>query len=165
MNHIVISFIGPDRKGLVDNISNIIKKHKGNWQTSSMHHLSGYFAGVIEIAIDANDSIALVDALNNVNDLQVLHAVSAPSTKDTHSTITLELTANDRAGIIQDISSVIHRNNGNLLKLVSKQQSAAHTGQLMFKAKAKIALAETDVDDLIAALENIADDLMVDIKQ
>jgi len=51
MNHLIISCIGPDKTGLVDTLSKIISKHEGNWQVSSLHHLSGFFAGVIEIAV------------------------------------------------------------------------------------------------------------------
>jgi glycine cleavage system regulatory protein len=80
---------------------------------------------------------------------------------DTH--LVLELTANDRAGIVQEISSVIHHQGGNLIKLVSSQSSAPHTGQLMFKATVQVAMKEANVAELISALEHIADDLMVDI--
>lgn len=165
MNHIVISFIGPDRPGLVDSISNIIKQHKGNWQTSSMHRLSGYFAGVVEIAVNANNCEALVTDLSTIDGIKILHEVSTPSKSEETTTVTLELTSNDRSGIIQDISSVIHHQGGNLLKVVSTQESAPHSGQVMFKAKAKIDVAKCNVDDLVGALENIADDFMVDISQ
>ncbi|MCI2284662.1 hypothetical protein L3081_16290 [Colwellia sp. MSW7] len=43
MNHIIISCIGADKKGIVDTLSNVINEHDGNWQVSSLHHLSGYF--------------------------------------------------------------------------------------------------------------------------
>ncbi|MFQ3265522.1 MAG: glycine cleavage system regulatory protein, partial [Colwellia sp.] len=43
--------------------------------------------------------------------------------------------------------------------------SAAHTGQDIFKAKVQIDIDNKSVDDLISALEKIADDLMVDISR
>ena len=64
---------------------------------------------------------------------------------------------------MQEISSVIHNQGGNLIKLVSSQSSAPHTGQLMFKATAQVAMKDDNLDELISALEHIADDLMVDI--
>ncbi|WDE00402.1 glycine cleavage system protein R [Thalassomonas actiniarum] len=165
MNYIVISFIGPDRPGLVDKLSNIINRHQGNWQTSSMHHLSGFFAGVLEVAVSEENSQALINALNDIPELKTQietgNAVASPEQAD----IVLELTANDREGIIQEITSVIHRQGGNLLKLVSSQSPAAHSGQTMFKAKTRISVNEDSIDELISALENIADDLMVDISR
>lgn len=163
MNHIIISCIGADKKGIVDTLSNVINEHDGNWQVSSLHHLSGYFAGVIEVAVSEENTQALVSALHCIDSLNFQIEIAEQTSKKVNSTLVLELTANDRPGIIQEISSVIHRQGGNLIKVVSSQASAPHTGQLMFKAKVQIAMNETDADELISALEHIADDLMVDI--
>jgi glycine cleavage system regulatory protein len=165
MNHIVISCIGPDQTGLVDTLSKVISKHQGNWQVSSLHHLSGFFAGVIEVAVSKEHSDNLVSELNSINGLSCQIEVAEPNLPKVNSNLVLEITANDRAGIVQEVSSVIHNKSGNLIKLVSSQDSAAHTGQDIFKAKVQISIDEKSVDNLIAALENIADDLMVDISR
>jgi len=163
MNHIVISCIGIDQTGIVDTLSNVIKEHQGNWQVSSLHHLSGFFAGVIEVAVSADKTQALVTALNNIESLKCQIEIAHSVSESAKANLILELTANDRAGIVQEISSVIHLQGGNLIKLVSSQVSAAHTGQLMFNAKAQVAIKDGDVDTLVDALEDIDDDLMVDI--
>jgi glycine cleavage system regulatory protein len=165
MNSLVISFIGPDRLGLVDILSNTVQQHNGNWQTSSMHHLSGFFAGVIEVSVAAAQTSALSNALSEIPDLNCQIETSSTDKNIRDSNLLLDLTANDRAGIVQDISSVIHRQGGNLVELVSIQQSAAHSGQTMFIAKAKISVNEHDIESLIGSLENIADDLMVDVSR
>ena len=163
MNHLVISCIGPDRTGIVDTLSKVISRHNGNWQMSSLHHLSSFFAGVIEVAVDKKSTQALTDDLKNIVGLSCQIELAEPNVTQVNTNLILELTANDRAGIVQEISSVIHNQGGNLIKLVSSQSSAPHAGQLMFKAKVEIAMKDDNVDDLISALEHIADDLMVDI--
>lgn len=163
MNHIVISCIGPDKTGIVDTLSTIISRYNGNWQVSSLHHLSGFFAGVIEVAVDKQSTQALTDDLKNIVGLSCQIELAEPNLAQVSTNLVLELTANDRAGIVQEISSVIHQQGGNLIKLVSSQSSAPHTGQLMFKAEVQVAMKDDNVDDLISALEHIADDLMVDI--
>lgn len=130
---------------------------------SSLHHLSGFFAGVIEVAVNEENTQALVSALHCIDSLKCQIEIAKQKSEEACSRLVLELTANDRPGIIQEISSVIHRQGGNLIKVVSSQFSAPHTGQLMFKAKVQVAMNETDADDLVSALEHIADDLMVDI--
>lgn len=165
MKHLVISFVSPDRPGLVESLSNIIKKYHGNWQASSMHHLSNYFAGVIEVAIAADKSAELITAIKSINDIETIIKESEQLENNKNAAVVLELTANDRAGIVQEISSTIHQQNGNLLKLVSRKESAPHCGQTLFKAKATIDVDETNTDNLIDALENLADDLMVDISR
>ena len=163
MNHLVLTFIGPDRPGLVDTISDVVSQENGNWQTSSLHHLSGFFAGVVEIAVDESHSSALQDKLLSIPDLKCQIELSTNSASNNQANLILELTANDRAGIIQELSSVIHKQGGNLIKLVSAHEPAAHTGQEVFKAKANIEVAQSSVENLIEALEATADDLMVDI--
>jgi len=163
MNHLIISCIGPDQTGIVDTLSKIINKHNGNWQVSSLHHLSGFFAGVIEVAVTREKTASLTSELNAINGLRCQIELAEPNLPNLTSNLVLELTANDRAGIVQEISSVIHHQGGNLIKLVSSQNSAAHSGQVMFKAKVQISMNEQGVNGLIEALEEIADDLMVDI--
>jgi len=165
MKHLVISFICDDKPGLVDSLSSTISQHQGNWQTSSLHHLSGKFAGILEVSVDETQYDSLQSSLAQLDQFN-LQVVDAPNpTQDTGKAISLSLTANDRAGIVQDISSVIHQNHGNLIKLVSQQQSAPHSGQLMFTAKVIISVSENDVDALIEALEAIENDLMVDVNE
>ncbi|MBL4900323.1 MAG: amino acid-binding protein [Colwellia sp.] len=163
MNHLIISCIGPDKAGIVDTLSTIISRHNGNWQVSSLHHLSGFFAGVIEVAVDTKNTQTLISDLKNMVGLSCQIELAESNLAQVSTNLLLELTANDRAGIVQEISSVIHHQGGNLIKLVSSQSSAPHTGQLMFKAKVQIAMKEDNLDELISALEHIADDLMVDI--
>jgi glycine cleavage system regulatory protein len=163
MRHLVISFINPDRPGIVEQLSALIKAHHGNWQISSLHHLSGLFAGIIEVTVNEKDTDNLLNALNHVENLS-LQVVLAPRVESSNQQkVVLDITANDRLGIVQEISSVIHQHNGNLIKLVSSQQSAAHTGQTMFNAKVHVSINHNALDILIEALENIADDLMIDI--
>lgn len=162
MKTLIISFITPDRPGIVDTLSDLIHGHKGNWQKSSLHHISGFFSGVIEIAIADKDIQPLTLELEKLSDFKMhIEQAGAPE-KVAANQLVLELTANDRTGIIQEISSIIHKQNGNLLKLVSTQGSAAHTGQTIFKAKVTLT-TNNDIDSMITALENLTDDLVVDI--
>ncbi|MBA6415903.1 amino acid-binding protein [Colwellia sp. 6M3] len=165
MNHLIISFMTADRPGIVKVLSDLISEHKANWEKSSLHQISGVFAGVVEIAVPAENATELADKLAILPGfkMQIEHVqqeVSAPET-----ILVLELTANDRAGIVQEISSTIHHHGGNLLKLVSTQEIAPHAGHELFKAKVTISVDKNTIDTMIDALENLADDLMVDISR
>jgi len=158
--------MSPDRPGLVDSLSDVVAKYKGNWQISSMHQLSGFFTGVLQIAVVDDKAESLINEIKAIPQLEALFKlVSEPVKQTIQPNLVLELTANDRSGIVQEISSVIHHQGGNLLKLVSTKESAAHSGQNLFKAKASVAVDNNDTQALIDALENLADDLMVDISQ
>jgi len=165
MNHLIISFITADRPGIVKVLSDLISEHKANWKKSSLHQMSGVFAGVIEIAVPAENAENLADKLAELPGfkMQIEHVQQQASTPET--LLVLELTANDRAGIVQEISSTIHHHGGNLLKLVSTQESAPHAGHELFKAKVTISADKNNIEPMIDALENLADDLMVDISR
>jgi len=165
MNHLVISFITKDRPGVVDLLSKVIKQHKGNWQTSSLHHLSGFFTGILEIAVANDQCEALTNAISSLPDFKIHIEQSSTEKSNSTADIVLELTANDREGIVQEISSVIHHQGGNMIKLVSTQDNAPHTGQALFKAKVTLSVNDKQTEGLINALENLADDLMVDISR
>jgi glycine cleavage system regulatory protein len=165
MNHLIISFLTADRPGIVDTLSNVISKHQGNWQKSSLHQMSGIFAGVVEIVCPESSTSALSAELTGLENFKMQIEQALPAASIAESQLILELTANDRAGIVQEISSTIHSNGGNLLKLVSTQESAPHAGHELFKAKVTIAANDSDIDNMISALEDLADDLMVDISR
>ena len=47
----IVSFIGDDRPGLVEEIANAVKDCEGNWQESRLSQLGGKFAGLILITL------------------------------------------------------------------------------------------------------------------
>jgi len=165
MNHLIISFITADRPGIVKVLSDLISEQNANWKKSSLHQMSGFFAGVIEIAVPAENASELADKLMGIPGfkMQIEHVQQQVLTPET--LLVLELTANDRPGIVQEISSTIHHHGGNLLKLVSSQEAAPHAGHELFKAKVTISANKNTIDTMIDAIENLADDLMVDISR
>lgn len=165
MKNLIISFISLDRPGLVDTISNVVRQHNGNWKSSSLHHMSGYFSGSIEIVVPESKSPLLMNALKEIDGLESIIKVADNAQDVKQPSIILELTANDREGIIQEVSSVIHKQGGNLLKVASKTEIAAHSGQELFKAKVTVAVDGQKVDELIDAIECLADDLIVDVSR
>ncbi|WP_441004397.1 glycine cleavage system protein R [Pseudocolwellia agarivorans] len=163
MKNLIISFISLDRPGLVDTISNVVRQHNGNWQSSSLNHMSGYFTGAIEVAVEAVKSQGLIDALNDIEGLESNIKISDNGRDQIQPSIVLEITANDREGIIQEVSSIIHKQGGNLIKVVSETEIAPHSGQELFKAKVTVTLDSQQIDKLTDAIESLADDLMVDV--
>lgn len=154
-----------DRPGIVKVLSDLISEHKANWEKSSLHQISGVFAGVIEIAVSEENATDLADKLAALPGfkMQIEQVQQQAATNET--IFVLELTANDRSGIVQEISSIIHHHGGNLLKLVSTQEIAPHAGHELFKAKITVSAEKNTIDNMINALENLADDLMVDISR
>ena len=68
---LVLTAIGDDRPGLVEQLATAISRHQGNWLESSMSHLSGKFAGIVRVSVPATQLEALKSALAELTGLRV----------------------------------------------------------------------------------------------
>ena len=48
---VIVTIIGPDRPGLVEQLSRVIADASGNWEGSRMLRLAGQFAGMVQVVI------------------------------------------------------------------------------------------------------------------
>lgn len=164
---LVMTVIAADRPGLVDAISGVIAEHDGNWLESRMSRLGGQFAGILRIELPAAQQEALMRALRalNTSGLKVsVHQDAVPATTGGELRL-LEVVGHDRPGIVRQISRALAQRNVNVEELSSEVVSAAMTGELLFKARAKVLLPDgCDPERLQQDMEKIASDLIVEIR-
>ncbi|MCV6588802.1 MAG: glycine cleavage system protein R [Marinobacterium sp.] len=164
---LVLTVIAPDKPGLVEQLSQAIAQHQGNWLESSMSRLAGKFAGILTVRVPQAQSAALISALEALNGqgLKVTVEVSHEHNTDTaQQALTLELIGHDKAGIVRDISQALAQRHINVERLGTELVSGSMSAEQLFKASADLlAPADADLDELQEALEAIASDLMVDI--
>ncbi|NMM42169.1 glycine cleavage system protein R [Pseudoalteromonas arctica] len=166
MKQLVITILGEDRSGLVEDISSTILNHHGNWLTSNLSHLAGHFAGIIEVTVPAEHQQELQDALYGLPQLEVRIETGAHELLDTPAEqLNFVITSNDRPGIIQELAGVLRHKGVNITHLNSKQQSAPNWGLPIFSAVATVTLPSgINKNEVVAALEAITSDLIVDIE-
>ncbi len=80
---LVMTLIGPDRTGLVENMARTVAEYGGNWLESRMCRLGGEFAGILRIEIPEEKKAALLAALQSVPNLTV---VGRPDEKEVATT-------------------------------------------------------------------------------
>lgn len=167
MTSLVLTVIAPDKPGLVEQLSQTIASHGGNWLESSMSRLAGKFAGILIVSVAADQSEALQSALQSLESqgLKVVVERSQEHPNETQgSSISLELIGHDKPGIVRDISQALNRFNINVERLTTELVSGSMSAEELFKAEADLTVpANVDLDDLQQSLEDIASDLMVDI--
>ncbi len=166
---IVLVFVGDDRIGLVEKISHLINEKQGNWLSSRLSRLAGKFAGIVEVSVDETLVEALESSLQqNLAGLGLTVVVergSGAARSETTQVQQLTLLGLDRPGIVRDVSRALSSQQINVLELNTNIVPAAMTGEPMFDASATVEFsAETDLDELVAALESISIDLGVDIE-
>jgi glycine cleavage system regulatory protein len=165
---LVLTILGPDRPGLVEQIARLVAEHNGNWLESRMAHLAGQFAGILRVEVDADRAESLSSSLASLSQSgleSIIHPdpAAAPA-DDTRPLLYLDLMGQDRPGIVREISRVLASLGVNVEELTTECRAAAETGQPLFHAQAQLRLPPGVTDaTLRQALEAVAQDLMVDI--
>lgn len=167
MKDLVLTLIGPDRPGLVESLAKRVADHGGNWLESRMARLAGQFAGILRVEVPPERVPGLQAALAELEreGLRVVAESGAEAEAGDVRAMELRLVGQDHPGIVRDISRVLLRHGLNIEELATDHESAPMAGGQLFRAKARLQVpAGTDADRLREDLEEIADDLMVDIK-
>ncbi|NMG75110.1 ACT domain-containing protein [Aromatoleum diolicum] len=164
---LVLTLIGDDRPGLVEQLSSVITAHQGNWLESSMAQLAGKFAGVLKLSVAPEYAPALQAALIAIPALTVIVETSPDGTaaagvRNRH--LSFSLVGHDRLGIVREISQVFARHGVNVEKLTTYTSSAPMSSETLFHAEAELRADEhLDASALQADLERLSNDLIADI--
>jgi len=165
---LVLALIGSDRPGLVEALSDTVARHGGSWLESRMAHLAGKFAGILRVEVPDAARPALETDLESLTarGLRVVVEASAADAAPPPASrlLELELVGHDRPGIVREISQALATRGVNVEELVTDCVSAPMSGELLFRARARLrAPMAVALGDLTAALEAVAHDLMVDV--
>jgi glycine cleavage system regulatory protein len=164
---IVLTVIADDQPGIVEDISDALATHGGNWTESSMMSLAGKFAGILlaEVPEDRADSfLRVLDSLEAGGMEIVAQRSDAPARPEHGRDFTIDLVGQDHPGIVHDITEVLAGLNINVQELETTVQSASMSGESLFLAHARIHVPEdVSPERLQQAMEALANELMVDI--
>lgn len=163
---LVLSVIATDRSGLVQTLAETVALHGGNWIESSMSRLGGEFAGILLVEVPEERLGELEAAfieLGRAGISVIARRTVAPAAPSGREAV-LELTGTDQPGIVREISAALARHHASIDELETGVFTASMSGEKLFRAHARIVLpAALSVADLREALEEIAQDIMVEI--
>lgn len=167
MEQLVLTVLAQDKAGQVERIANCVAEHHGNWLESRMARMAGQFAGILRVEVPATSRSALVGALERLGELGIRLLVERSESPrgDLRKQVMLTLTANDRPGIVRDISRVLASQGVNVEQLSTDVCPAPMSSGLLFRAEAQLAVPEAlDLAALQGAFEALADELVVDLQ-
>lgn len=179
MTTFVLTVVGADRPGLVSALSSAVAEHGGNWLTSRMAQLSGQFAGIVLVEVAAERAQALRASLAGLAEAglrvevtesapaEVAPAAAAPvaAPESGSRTLTVALLGNDRPGIVRQITGALTAYAVSIEELETGTREAPMAGGQLFEARARLRVPPgSDLEALRAALEHIADELLVDLE-
>ncbi len=166
---LLISFVGPDRPGMVEQLAGAISSAQGNWLESSMSSLAGHFAGIVRVSLPQSERAALDSALEALADqqlqIQVYAADSPAGSQDAAGEpIHVSIVGIDRPGIIHEVSQAFVWAQLNIARMTTEISSAPMSGESLFHSDIALqATAELDLDELERKLDAIASTLSVEI--
>jgi len=163
---LVVTAIGADRPGIVNLLSERARAFGANWTGSRMASLGSQFAGMVQFEVAQRHADALTTALRDLESagLRLVIARSdLPPLGHGLRRVSLELTAPDRPGIVQDLSASLSAHSISIEEL-STELAHASVGPHQFGVKAVLAVpAALSIDALRTLLESLAAELMADM--
>lgn len=169
MDSFVLAIVSADRTGLVEALSEVIAEHGGNWERSQMTEMAGVFAGMLLVHLPPERSEAFRAALTPLHDQGLLDVTLRPALVDAEPssdapTVSFEVVGADRLGIVHELSHLLTTRGVGISDLHTWTELAAMAGSALFRVAATVRLPDgMDPEDLLALLEGLADDLMVDL--
>ncbi len=168
---LVMTVLGTDRTGLVESLASLVAEHGGNWLESRMCRLGGEFAGILRIHVPADRQAALTRAVERLQERGLAVIIRSDASAPTATSpgpgqlMTLELVGQDRPGIVRQITAALAARNVNVEELETECVSAPMSGEILFKAQARLSVPPTcDPQGLRAELEKLAADMLVDLR-
>jgi len=164
---LVISALGADRPGIVDELSNIIYQHSLNIEDSRMTVLGGEFAILLLVS---GEQPAIEDLQAESTDIEQtlqMRLLIKPTTESTPADnsipYSVEVAAIDHPGIVNNISRFFSSRNINIVNLQTERYAAPHTGSPMFALHMTIGIsADTNIAQLRDAFMQVCDELNLD---
>lgn len=163
---VILTVAGSDRPGLTQALADAVLAAGGNWLESHLATLGGKYVGSVLVDLPADALPALEDRARAIDahGLSVSVLAAAPEAATPGRALSLDLVGQDRPGIVREVTAVLARFEVNIDDLDTAVESGAWSGERLFRARARLHIPEgTDPDAVIAALEAISGEIMVDL--
>lgn len=168
--YLVISAIGQDRPGIVDEVSAFILAHQCNVEDSRMAVLGGDFALIMLVSGPQTDLQILRDHLPELQRKSALTVVSrearSPSAPKALPAVPYSLTAvgMDHTGIVHNIAHLLAGMNINVESAETSTSRSPETGPPIFSMNMKLTIpADLSPTQVRAKLQELGQELNVDI--
>lgn len=165
--HIVLTFMAPDKPGLIDRIAGVVSSNRGNWLESRLAHMAGQFTGIVRIVVGkdhAEPLCAALTALQGEGFKISLESVQPEESEHHGVTQQVDVVGIDRPGIVKELSASLARHHINVTRMASDVRSAPMTGEPLFEATLQINCPESlNSDQFEDEIAEVANELDIDI--
>lgn len=166
---LVVTLSCPDKPGIVENLTDVIVAHGGNWEESRFARLGGEFAGIVLVSVLPDGVEKLTNGLQSLANDQTNVSIRATSPKtpagEGHLLCKLRLEGADHEGIVHHVAEYLAKRGVNMDEMVTQIESAPMTASPLFHMDAQLDVPpNVTIDELRTNLKAIGDDVGVDIE-
>ena len=168
--HAILTAIGPDRPGLVDEVSEFIYQRGGNIEDSRMVNLRGQFAMMVLFGGDEK-TVAQIRSemwqLGQQSGLQTDLRPAGPATAPMGDALPYRLTATaiDQPGLVHRISHLLRSASVNIESMETRLTAAPYTGAPMFEMDLILSVPrQTSLAGLRQKLSGLCEELNIDFQ-
>jgi glycine cleavage system transcriptional repressor len=168
VSHAVLTAVGADRPGLVDEVTRFITERGGNLEDSRMVNLRGQFAMMMLISGDEVALARLRDGLGSLRRVSHVHAELRPAdagavVQTAALPFRLNTWAMDHPGLMQSVSHLLAEKGVNIESVDSSLRPAPYTNTPLFEMELVVSVpAATPVAELREALGELCDEMNID---
>jgi len=158
-SQIVITLTGPDRVGIVEEITGLLLGLNCNVESSRMARLGGEFAVLMLVTVPDNRAADLAEAFRDLTSqgYKVTYSqTDGTAARPEWSAYRIEVEGADHEGIIHEIAQGLAKRGVNIESMETSAKPAPTSGTMLFTMVAEVAvpagLADTDwIDQLSEA--------------
>ena len=164
MKHLIIKGIGPDRPGIVSNISKFVTSNNGNIEESRMIRLGSEFSIImlIEIPDDLQDNLS--NQLESIEGIKFYLTPTRKLSSYEYPNYIISVSGADNEGIVYGVADSIGSLGINIIEVITDTQNAPVTGSILFHMVAKVYLGKDKKEELSKELSSIETDFGLSIK-
>ena len=165
----ILTAIGSDRVGIVDDLTTLILDKRCNIEESRMAVLGGEFAVMLLLSGTQEDIDALIEASQGIAGDLGLHMSMKPTVEPKpHPQMRpymIESVSLDTPGIVHAITVLLRRHRINIENMVTETTAAPWTGAPMFVMRGRISIPqEVSLAALRDEIETLETEQNLDIK-
>jgi glycine cleavage system regulatory protein len=164
---LVVTVMGPDRPGIVRQLSERAQRFGANWTASRLSHLAGEFAGMVQLDVPRENAEPLAESLRGLEaaGLKLVIARSesaAPPAGWRH--VELELIGEDRLGIVSKLTGLLAEAGVSIEHMSTELVGAPVTAKKKFKVSAALLVPKSlSSEELQRKLEVVGREMMLDV--
>jgi glycine cleavage system transcriptional repressor len=167
LNYLVISALGRDRPGIVNELSSLIHEQDCNIVDSRMTVLGGEFAIILMVSGSWNQVAKVEQALPAMEKKLGLTLIAKQTeTRPARANLlpyTVEVISIDHPGIVHSIADFFSRRQINIEEMNTGSYAAAHTGSPMFTVNITVSIpSDISISELREQFLDFCDELNLD---